>query len=89
MKNQPKNDQKSTKKSLKIHPKSINIARVGPPGCILGASWGPFGVFGHPGSLQGVSWARLGASCWPTWLQLGSQIEAKINQKLKQKSINF
>ena len=78
---QPKIDQKSTnidqksfKKPSKIHQKWI-----------LEASWGLLGPLGLSGRLPRVPLARpgrvlgvLGASWWPTWLQLGSQNGIKI-----------
>ena len=52
-------------------------------GGLLGASWGPLGrLLGRLGGLLGASW-------WPTWLQVEPQNGAKIDQKSKQKSINF
>ena len=93
MQNRPKIIPKSSKNRWKIHPKSINVARVGPPGGLLEASWEPLGVLGAsggpPGGVLGASWGVLGVSWWPTWLQLGSQNGAQIDQKSKQKSINF
>ena len=57
---------------------------------ILGRFWrgrGPSWM-----QLNGVleaSWVFLGRKRWPTWLQVGSQNGAKINQKSFQKSIIF
>ena len=89
MKNQPKINQKSTKNRSKIHEKSIlevswgllgGLERLGG---LLGGSWGPLGgLLGRLGGLLGASW-------WPTWFQVDPQKGAKIDQKSKQKSINF
>ena len=58
-------------------------------GVLGGSQGGPGGVLGSLGellffwALLGPSWGRLGAvlgaSWWPTWLQLGSQNGAKID----------
>ena len=78
---------------MKIHPKSLNVARVGPPGKLLGVSWDPLGVLGPSGGplgrVLGASWGVLGASWWPSWFQLSSQKGTQIDPKSKQKSINF
>ena len=78
MKNQPKIDQKSTKnRSWRPLGASWGVLNV------LGASWGRLGgLLGRLGGLLGASW-------WPTWLQVEPQKGAKIDQKSKQKSINF
>ena len=78
MKKQPKIDQKSTKnRSWRPLGASWGVLNV------LGASWGR--LMGLLGRLGGV----LGASWWPTWLQVDPQKGAKIDQNSKQKSINF
>ena len=53
-------------------------------------SWGRLESFvGRLGGVLGRLGSVLGASWWATWLQLGSQNGAQIDQKSKQKSINF
>ena len=78
IKNPPKIDQKSTKnRSWRPLGASWGVLNV------LGASWGRLGgLLGRLGGLLGASW-------WPTWLQVDPQKGAKIDQKSKQKSINF
>ena len=49
----------------------------------LGPSWGCLG------SVLEASWAVLGRTRWPTWFQVGSQNEAKIDKKSIQNALNF
>ena len=74
MKNQPKIDQKSTK-NRSWRPLGASWERLRG---LLGGSWGRLG-----------SLCLLGASWWPTWLQVDPQKGTKIDQKSNQKSINF
>ena len=84
------------KKQWKINPQSIK----NPPKIDLGGLLGPLGGLERLGGLLGGSWGPLGgllgrlggllgASWWPTWFQVDPQKGAKIDQKSKQKSINF
>ena len=51
---------------------------------------GPLGLScWPPGAPQARPRGVLGASWWPTWLQLGSQNGAKIDEKSKQQTIKI
>ena len=52
-------------------------------GALLGSSWR------RPETVLEASWAVLGRERWPTWVQLGFQNAAKIDEKSVQKLINF
>ena len=82
MKNQPKIDQKSTK-NRSWRPLGASWGGLEGLEGILGASWGRLGgLLGRLGGLLGATW-------WPTWPQVDTQNGAQIDQKSKQKSINF
>ena len=82
MKNQRNIDQKSTK-NQSWRPLRASWKGLAHLEGMLGASWGRLG--GLLGRLGGL----LGASRYPTWLQVEPQKDIKIDQKSKQKSINF
>ena len=82
MQNRPKIIPKSSKNRWKIHPKSSKVARVGPPGGLLEASWEPLGVLGAFWKFRRASWGRLGG-------QHGSNLAPKTEPKsIKNRSQN-
>ena len=98
--NRLKIDQKSTKidqKSTKILPGLMGYPpwADGVPlfwsraqvvldlGALLGSSWK------RPETVLEASWAVLGRERWPTWVQLGFQNAAKIDEKSVPKLINL
>ena len=94
--NRPTIDQKSTKNqptSTKNQPK-IEVWKVlGQIWRRLGPAWAIQGVLrailDRLGGVLEASWAVLGRERWPTWVQLGLQNAAKIDEKSVQKLINF